>query len=267
MFELSRTVRFFINDDVDTSSKRRNGHSAWPPPHGLGRYFELNVSCQGEPNATSGYFLNIHQIDTAVRSQAIPILHESVSGPGPSGLGVIMQTILARLQPPLHDSVSSARLNISPHHSVTIRSQRMHHVLIRQEFEFAAAHRLNVEAWSEEENRRYFGKCNNPSGHGHNYRVEVAVEAPIDAEGHVRRVEDLDDLVEREVITCFDHKNLNVDVPQFETLNPSVEHIAMVVYGMLEEPIKTLGVNLHEIRVWETERTVCTYRGKAKREA
>ena len=264
MFELSRTVRFFLNDDDDVASPslRRNGHSAWPPVRDLGRYFELNVTCRGKPDAVSGYFLNIHEIDSAVRAHAIPVLHDSVRTPSPKpGVGALMQVIAERLQPPLQDSVCSIRLVLSPRHNLTIRSHRMQHVIVRQEFEFAAAHRLNVDAWSEEENRRYFGKCNNPSGHGHNYRLEVAVEAPIDPDGHFKRVEELDALVDRVVITPFDHKNLNVDVAQFAELNPSVEYIAMVVYGMLEDPIKSLGVALHEVRVWETDRTVCTFRG------
>jgi len=264
MFALSRTVRFFLNDgDPPAPADGRNGHSAWPPARGLGRYFELSVTCEGEPDIVSGYFLNIHAIDNAVRTHGIPALRDGLGGAGVGSqpAGRILQAIVAGLQPALQGSVRSTVLMLSPQHSLTIRSHRMQHVIIRQQFEFAAAHRLNVDAWSEEENRRYFGKCNNPSGHGHNYRFEVAVEAPIDAEGQIMPVEDLDALVGRVVLHPFDHKNLNVDVPQFESLNPSVEHIAMIIYQMLSEQISTLGIRLHEVSVWETDRTVCTYRG------
>ena len=64
----------------------------------------------------------------------------------------------------------------------------MDHVLIRQQYEFAAAHRLHTDQLTKQENQQVFGKCNNPSGHGHNYRLEVAVKAPIDPDGHTTPV-------------------------------------------------------------------------------
>jgi 6-pyruvoyltetrahydropterin/6-carboxytetrahydropterin synthase len=139
----------------------------------------------------------------------------------------------------------------------------MDHVIIRQQYEFAAAHRLHVSGLSDEENRRVFGKCNNPSGHGHNYRVEVAIRAPIDAQGHVLPVEKLDATVDAHVIQKLDHKHLNIDVPRFADLNPSVESITREIYHMLQPGVRELGAVLEEVRVWETSKTVCAYRGES----
>lgn len=141
----------------------------------------------------------------------------------------------------------------------------MDRVTLRQSYEFSAAHRLHVPSLSDEENRKTFGKCNNPAGHGHNYRVEVAVSCPMDPQGRIMEVAELDDVVHKRVIEKLDHKNLNVDVAEFRELNPSVENIAQVVWNLLAKHIGQAGpadgASLEEISVWETEKTVCTYRG------
>ena len=206
-----------------------------------------------------------------MRDHVLPELQRRVAGPTPATelpMGLLMQQMLGLLQPPLHQTVRELVLHLTPTHSLTIRSDAMERVTIRQRYEFSAAHRLHVDTLTEAENREVFGKCNNPAGHGHNYQLEVAVAVPIDAEGHVCSVEALDAVVNREVIEKLDHKHLNVDVPAFAELNPSVEHIAQVIWQMLDPPIRAMDqqgrVNLEELSVWETGKTVCTYRGPAK---
>lgn len=265
MLELSRTVRFCLNgadDRLDTP--RHNGYSGWPAMRGLGRYYQLDVRCRGEADAVTGYFINITHIDAAVRSRVLPYLVSLLGderGTAETALGAVMRRMLVLLQPPLNQTIERLRFDLTPFYCLEIRSDDMDHVTVRQQFDFSAAHRLHVESLSPDENRRVFGKCNNPSGHGHNYRLEVAVRAPIDAEGRVLDVETLDRLVDRVVIEKLDHKHLNLDVPEFRTLNPSVENIAKVIHGLLLEPVRQLGVELDEVSVWETTKTVCTYRG------
>ena len=271
MVDLSRTVRFCLNGspaataDGGSGGGRHNTFAAWPAMRGLGRYYELHVTCRGEVDPVTGYFMNIKVIDEAVRDHVLPYLNDLVDTAPSTAmlpLGRVMQDIVGRLQPPLDQTVQSVRLSLTPTYDLTIRSDDMSSIVIRQQYEFSAAHRLHVDALSDEENRRVFGKCNNPSGHGHNYRLEVAVHAPIDEkDGHVARVDQLDAVVDAAVIDQLDHKHLNVDVPQFADLNPSVEHIARVIYEMLEDKVRTLGVELVEVRVWETGKTVCTYSG------
>jgi 6-pyruvoyltetrahydropterin/6-carboxytetrahydropterin synthase len=235
---------------------------------GLGRYYQLQVRCAGEADPITGYFLNIKEIDAATREKVLPYLAQQVANKTQVALGHIMQEMIQRLQPPLNNTVGQVQFDLTPYYSLSIRSDDMSHVIMRQQFEFAAAHRLHVDTLSNEENRQIFGKCNNPSGHGHNYQLEVALRVPIDETGHVMAVEELDQLVDDIVIDKLDHKHLNKDVKQFKDLNPSVENITKVIWEMLaEEGAKESGesggpgVELEEVNVWETGKTVCTYRG------
>ncbi len=133
----------------------------------------------------------------------------------------------------------------------------MDHVQISRQCEFAAAHRLHSPDLSAEENLSTFGKCNNPSGHGHNYRLEAVVSVPLDASAF--GFEQLRDLVQEHVIQRFDHKHLNLDTEEFARLNPSVEHIAKVCHDVLVGPVAKAGGRLKQVTVWETEKTSCTY--------
>lgn len=269
MIELTRDVRFFLNGPdprrmYEQEPSRANGFSAWPAARGLGRFYQLRVRCRGQVHPLTGYFINIKQIDTAVRQHVIPCLEAQLDTTRPSatlGVGGLLRQMLALLQPPLEHTVHSLRLDLSPFHSIAITSDAMNHVIIRQQFEFAAAHRLHVPSLDEDENKRIFGKCNHPSGHGHNYRLEVAVRAPIEHDGQTLLVEHLDQRVDEVVISRLDHKHLNIDVPQFATLNPSCENIAKVVWDMLKDNLADLNVTLDEVVVWETSKTACTYRG------
>ena len=276
MLELTRTVRFCLNG-LDPSRSRvegedergnppataRNGYAGHPPMRGLGRYYELHVRCAGETDPVTGYFMNIREIDRATRRHVLPCLENLLDTTRPSStipMGTLMRRILELLQPPLQHTVTEATLQLTPFHNLSIRKHNMDTVTIRQHYEFAAAHRLHVPTFTDQRNREVFGKCNNPSGHGHNYELEVAVSATIDRQGRVLRVEDLDAAVLEHVIEKLDHKHLNHDVPQFADLNPSVENIARVIFEMLTEPLARVGVALEEVSVWETRKTRCTYR-------
>lgn len=267
MIELSRTVRFCLNDPDPARPQRPprdNAFSAWPPMRGLGRFYQVHVRCAGRADPVTGYFISIKHIDHAVATTILPYLHELLTQTGSSAtlpMGQLMRSILGLVQEPLGQTVVQVCLDLTPYHCLTIRSRDMDKVLIRQQYEFAAAHRLHTDRLSDDENRQVFGKCNNPSGHGHNYRLEVAVTAPVDPGGHVTPVEALDALVHEVVLGKLDHRHLNHDVPQFADLNPSVENIAVVIYGMIREQVGRLGVALEEVSVWETDKTVCTYRG------
>lgn len=224
------------------------------------------MRCRGEADPVTGYFINIKHIDTAVRRHALPVFAAVLAEHDDDAavpLGDLLRRLHDALSPALGDVVQSLTLQLTPLISYTMESQAMTQVLIRQSYEFSAAHRLHVPGKTEAENVAIFGKCNNPAGHGHNYRVEVAVACPLDTAGHTLPIEQLDATVDQHAIEKLDHKHLNVDVPQFRQLNPSVEHIAKVVWDMLREPIAELGegVALRELSVWETGKTVCTYRG------
>lgn len=133
----------------------------------------------------------------------------------------------------------------------------MRTAIIRKEH-FNSAHRLNNPNWSEEKNREVFGKCNNPNFHGHNYQLEVRVSGDVDPEtGYVMDVKVLKDIIRKNVLERYDHKNLNLDVSDFKNLNPTVENIAQVVYTHILKDLPE-GLEL-KIRLYETERNIAEY--------
>ncbi|HSR53052.1 MAG TPA: 6-carboxytetrahydropterin synthase [Acidobacteriota bacterium] len=126
---------------------------------------------------------------------------------------------------------------------------------------FAASHRLHSQDLSEEENRRIFGKCNHPRGHGHNYVIEVTIKGEVDPEtGIVYNLTDLKDAIEEAVMRPMDHRHLNEDVPEFAQLNPSAENIAVVCWKRLEALLPS-GL-LHQVLIRETENNFAIYRGE-----
>jgi 6-pyruvoyltetrahydropterin/6-carboxytetrahydropterin synthase len=126
---------------------------------------------------------------------------------------------------------------------------------------FNAAHRLNNDALSKEENALLFGKCNYPNYHGHNYVLETWVEGEIDPiSGYLIDLKVLRDIIIEEVSDAFDHKNLNLDCPDFKDLNPTAENIAYVIWHKLR---KRLDVKYTLwIKLWETENNMIEYHGK-----
>jgi 6-pyruvoyltetrahydropterin/6-carboxytetrahydropterin synthase len=134
-------------------------------------------------------------------------------------------------------------------------------VTLSRKAHFNAAHRLYRKDWSMEKNDEIFGKCNNPNFHGHNYDLIVSVTGEIDPEtGYVLDVKVLTDLIKSEVENAFDHKNLNLDVPEFSDLNPTAENIAVVIWNKLRIHIKS-DLDL-EVVLYETPRNFVTYKGE-----
>ncbi|WP_022822416.1 6-pyruvoyl trahydropterin synthase family protein [Hymenobacter norwichensis] len=125
---------------------------------------------------------------------------------------------------------------------------------------FNAAHRLHNPAWSDELNQRVFGKCNNPHYHGHNYELIVRLTGEINPDtGYVYDMKLLSDLIKREILDTFDHRNLNLDTEEFREVNPTAENISVVIWNRLRQHLDahlTLSVTLYE-----TERNFVEYHG------
>ena len=134
-------------------------------------------------------------------------------------------------------------------------------VTVSRRAHFNAAHRLYRPHWSPEKNESIFGKCNNPHFHGHNYELIVSVTGEVDPEtGYVVDVKILKDYIKSEVEDAFDHKNLNLEVPEFKEKNPTAENIAIVIYNKLK-----LVLDPHldlEVTLYETPRNFVSYSGK-----
>lgn len=134
-------------------------------------------------------------------------------------------------------------------------------VTISRKAHFNAAHRLYRKDWSLEKNNLIFGKCNNPNFHGHNYELIVSVTGEIDPEtGYVVDVKILSDIIKEEVEDQFDHKNLNLDVPEFQDLNPTAENIVVVIWNKIRKKIQP-SLDL-EVVLYETPRNFVTYKGE-----
>lgn len=125
---------------------------------------------------------------------------------------------------------------------------------------FNSAHRLFNSHWSDEKNLEVFGKCSNPNFHGHNYVLETWIDGPIDQEtGYVIDLKKLKDILNDEISERFDHRNLNLDCPEFAELKPSAENIAVVIWNILRPKLETK-FSL-SVKLWETENNVVEYNG------
>jgi 6-pyruvoyltetrahydropterin/6-carboxytetrahydropterin synthase len=135
---------------------------------------------------------------------------------------------------------------------------KMNKVAVYRKEHFNAAHRLHNPMWDDATNTSVFGKCNNPSFHGHNYELIVKVIGePDPSTGYVYDMKLLSNLINENVLERFDHKNLNLDTAEFKNINPTAENIVVVIYNILREKIEPrFGL---QVRLYETERNFVEY--------
>ncbi len=273
---------------------------------GLGSHYELVVTCRGEIDPIPGYLINIKEIDHAVRTHTIPLIHSAISSQAAESVAASSNSESAaprattpsiaaspvNLIPTLFRTLPlrglhSLRWKLSPYYSLEVTADSPTTVLLRQKFDFCAAHRLHNSSLSLEENRKLFGKCNHPGGHGHNYQFEPCVAltlptAPMSPSTpgtassshlltsspvHLFSLSDLEHLADSLIVQRFDHKNLNTDTEEFRDaapgnpggLNPSVENIAKVCFNLLAPALRGQNAKLQSVTVWESDRTSCTY--------
>lgn len=271
MFRLSREIRFAVDSSTaaQPAFDGRNGHAGKPAITGIGQCFYAFVATlAGKLDADTGYLINIRIIDKAVREKAIPLVCKA-AGPqaqtAPKRAAGVLVEVFQRLRDTfLPLMLDGLELRFSPHTSLATSAELLKDghpmVLLHQSFEFAASHRLHNPAFSEAKNREVFGKCNNPHGHGHNYVLRVTLRGEAGGGDLLANTEALEQIVQDVVIEPFDHKHLNVEVPDFAKLNPSVENIAMVIYRRLKGPLNRGGAVLDSVTVWETPRTWAEFR-------
>ena len=130
---------------------------------------------------------------------------------------------------------------------------------------FSASHYYWNEAWSAEKNEQVFGRCSNRNGHGHNYTLEVTVAGePDPVTGFVVDLKWLKDVIEREVLSAYDHRHLNLEVPEFAKANPTTENIAIAAWKRMELAVAAAdGARLSRVRVYETPEIFAEFRGEA----
>ncbi len=263
MHQLARTLRLCINPIEPKLGESTNGFAGAPVMRGLGRWYVFTMRCRGTPNPRTGYLVDIKTLDRAGRDAILPILGPLCRDAPESEPMLVVGDLFAAVDERLPIDLEELRWELTPHYSVTRERAAVSSVILRQQFDLSAAHRLHVPDLSDDENRRAFGKCNNPNGHGHNYRVEPAVEVGVEERPSLTLAQ-LERLVDDTIVTPYDHTHLNLDTEAFGAsgVNPSVEHIARVFFEVLAPAIDAAssgGARLRGITVWETDRTSATY--------
>jgi 6-pyruvoyltetrahydropterin/6-carboxytetrahydropterin synthase len=265
MHELARHVRFSINPFLPEQDKGSNSFVSEPAGEGLSLFFELSVELTGAVDPATGFVVNVTDIDRNVREFVVPLFVERITRDfrraKPIGFSAIAE-LLGAARGRLADKFGTARLSklslkLNPFRIAAVDSEDLDMVYFCEKFEFAATHKLWNDDFSQERNFEIFGKCANPTGHGHNYIAEIAIKMP--AAGHDFRIGDFERIVDNELIELLDHKNLNVDLDQFAATNPTVENIAVFAWNRLAGKFGKAA--LHRVTVWETDKTYCSYYG------
>lgn len=233
-------------------------------PNGHGHDYQLEVMVKGQLVQKSGIVVNTVDIKRIVGG----LVEEELDGKFLNMEHAYFQTNIPTTEnivtylwqaigPQLKDcKLYRLRLHENPYLFSEKGEEEM--VSLTRKYHFSAAHRLHSEQLSEEENITLFGKCNNPYGHGHNYYLEVSVKGdPDPVTGMIVDLSHLDKTVETIVLDKFDHKHLNLDMDDFNGLNPTSEVVAKVVYDLLSPELS----NLYKIGLWETEKNYFEYLG------
>jgi 6-pyruvoyltetrahydropterin/6-carboxytetrahydropterin synthase len=259
MTSLTRVVRIFVGrETVPAASIKGNSFASFPCPDRLGAWFEMAISLRGDPGSNNGCIATLADIDQAVRATAIRILWAALfvgADAASAQPAVLIHEVARGLEAALGRPIDMVQWSLTPFHQVMWRQDMPSQTTVTSTFEFAASHRMHDAALSEEVNRAQFGKCNWVNGHGHNYRVEVSVAADVTDPPSMAALEEE---VCHHVIERFDHRNLNLDCPEFARQNASVENIATVCFALLENPLRRRGLTLRAVRVWETSKTSAT---------
>ncbi len=136
-------------------------------------------------------------------------------------------------------------------------------MLLTRRVEFSASHRCYQPDLTEAENYALYGMAANPNGHGHNYVVEVTIRGAVDpVTGMVFDLKKLKDILNREVVDPMDHRHLNYEVPPFDRVVPTAENLAREVWRRIQGPLSSEGVDLANVRLFETPDLYVDYAGR-----
>ncbi|MHC4644692.1 MAG: 6-pyruvoyl trahydropterin synthase family protein [Planctomycetota bacterium] len=266
MHKLARHVRFSVNPFLSQKSEGYNSYASNPPGEGLAIFLELGVELLGEVEPSTGFVINVLDIDKQVRQSVVPVFAACIKRDFGQGKHIGLLAIGGLLKSAwthLADKFGPARLNklslaLNPFRRVTMDDEDCDMIYLSEKFEFAAMHKLWNDRFSEQRNLELFGRCANPAGHGHNYIVEVTVKLPANQEGF--RFGAFEKIVDDEFVRLVDHKNLNADVAELAGTNPTVENMAVFAWKKLTGKFDQAA--LHCVTLWETDKTFCSYYGQ-----
>jgi 6-pyruvoyltetrahydropterin/6-carboxytetrahydropterin synthase len=259
-----RKVRFSVNPFGDAESVGANSYGGKPCGEGLSLFFELSVGLAGQAEKDTGFVVNVTDIDKIVRKHAVPVFAQNLRESFSDGKQLtIYETagLLASLRDVLKNKFDGAllielRLQLNPYRKIEFDCEDTRMYYFSEKFDFAAMHTLWNERFSEQKNFEVFGKCANPSGHGHSYVIEVTIKVPADTDVCIG---DFERVVDGEFVKLVDHKNLNADVSALTDINPTIENLAEFAWSRLNGKFDS--AKLHSVSIWESDRTFCTFYG------
>lgn len=244
-----------------SESENRDLFGPWASPFNHGHNYVLWVSARGPVDESNGMVVNIKWIDDVLKERVIARFDQKSINDEVEGF-VDRSPSLENLLLYFRDELRGLPGGVETTHLKLEETPLLYGewsgetdmVTITRIYEFAASHRLDVPALGHDENMRLFGKCNNPNGHGHNYVLEVTVSGVIDpVTGMSVDLETLDSVCEQEVVGRYDHKNLDLDIPEFAGRNTTSEVVAAEIFGRLEGAVPG---RLERVRLFETARNV-----------
>ncbi|MHC4237829.1 MAG: 6-pyruvoyl trahydropterin synthase family protein [Planctomycetota bacterium] len=264
MHTLSRQVRFTLDPFKRPQGIGSNSYASKTCVGGLGVHFSLWVDLASPLNPDTGFVVNVSQIDQIIRQGVVPLFSDMVydvfgKRQIPSFNSIIQVlnkswAFIDRSFQPM--AIMGLSVELDPYRKISIQSNEAKMFRFSEKFEFSAMHRLWNDKFDEAKNFELFGKCANPAGHGHNYILDVSVEKTTglsEPEWQLQFEKD----VKENFLDLVDHKNLNIDVPEFSDLNPTVENLSSFAWQKLEKVLKN--AKLKKVVVWENDRTYCSY--------
>jgi 6-pyruvoyltetrahydropterin/6-carboxytetrahydropterin synthase len=279
--QFSAAHNYYLSDLSEGENRELFGSHAADEGHG--HNYSVAVSVDGDVDETSGVVVNIVEIDRAIKQHIITALdgkflnrqvpYFKVNAPSTENLVQFVWNNLINSLPERTRLVSvevsesdrlwaSWTLNELP--NIGEREADVTEIQLTRKYDFSAAHRLHSNDLSPEENIALFGKCNHANFHGHNYDIEVTLAGtPNKRSGMLFDLDKLDLIVTDEILTPMDHRNLNLDIAEFETANPTSEMLAVVIWNRLAKRLSTHGSpRLAKVLVRETPRNEFEYCGK-----
>lgn len=248
-----------------TENRNREVFGRWASPYNHGHNYILDVTASGPVDPANGMVVNIKRIDDVLKRDVIQVFDQrSINDEIPAfrTQSSSLENLLRYLAVQLADSfaqewpgqpISLTHLRLEEMPTLWAELDREHDMMtLTRTYEFAAAHRLQADALPVEENLALYGKCNNPAGHGHNYVLEVTVTGqPDPLTGMLVDLGTLDETVHAEVVDRYDHKHLNLDIPEFAGKVTTSEVVAQEIWDRLDGK---LPASLYRVRLWETAR-------------
>jgi 6-pyruvoyltetrahydropterin/6-carboxytetrahydropterin synthase len=253
-----------------THEENRRLYGPCANPNGHGHDYTCEVTVSGPIDPVTGMVLNIVDLKQRMQEGIVDPLdgeflcrnHPFMRGRVPTSENLV-RAIWNGMEGAL-PGVRLVRVRLQENDWLAAECRRRDEglmVYLMRTYEFAASHRLHSPKLDDEKNQAIFGKCNNPYGHGHNYKLEVTLQGPVDERtGLLADLSYVDRVVQEEILDRYDHKHLNMDVPDFRELNPTTENLVKVIWERLAPRLQH--PPLYRVTVRETDRNIFSYYGE-----